>query len=126
MDVIGHPEIVLEGIDHAIHDEPEHYRRSVAQIKYDPNSLGALVTTHKIDLYNAARDMFDYFDPYALATGEVSSISKRGDQLRGHAKDPITAGLSLDAIIEPGYFGKTGGQILCLGRVGRRWRRCCT
>ncbi len=118
MDVLGHPEVILEGIDHAIHDDPENYRRSVAQIKYDPNSLGSLVTTHKIDLYNAARDMFDYVDPYALTTGEVSSISKRGDQLRGHAKDPITAGLSLDAIIEPGYFARTGGQILCLGAGG--------
>jgi shikimate dehydrogenase len=90
----------------------------VAQIKYDPNSLGALVTTHKIDLYNAARDMFDYFDPYSEITGELSSISKLDDRLEGHAKDPITAGLSLEAIIDPGYFGRTGGHVLCLGAGG--------
>ena len=59
------PEIVIEGVDLKIHDSPEAYREAVAQIKYDPLSLGALVTTHKIDLFNAARDMFDYFDPYA-------------------------------------------------------------
>jgi len=118
MDVMGRPEVVLEGIDHEIHDDPEKYRQSVAQIKYDPNSLGALVTTHKMDVYSAARDMFDHFDPYAETTGELSCISKREDQLWGHAKDPITAGLSLEAIIDPGYFGRTGGHVLCLGAGG--------
>lgn len=118
MDVIGRPEVVLEGVDCKIHDDPQVYRRAVAQIKYDPNSLGALVTTHKIDLHDAAYDMFDYFDPYARATGELSSISKRDGRLEAHAKDPITAGLSLEAIIEPGYFGRTGGHVLSLGAGG--------
>ena len=118
MDVLGRSEVILRGIDHPMHDDPEHYRASVAQIKHDPNSLGALVTTHKIDLYNAARDMFEYFDPYAQITGELSSISKLESRLEGHAKDPITAGLSLEAIIEPGYFGRTGGEVLCLGAGG--------
>jgi shikimate 5-dehydrogenase len=118
MDVLGRPEVVLEGMDRKIHDDPEAYRQAVAQIKYDPNSLGALVTTHKIDLHNAAYDMFDYFDPYAQATGELSSISKQHGRLEAHAKDPITAGLSLEAIIEPGYFGRTGGHVLSLGAGG--------
>jgi shikimate dehydrogenase len=90
----------------------------VRQIKYDPLSLGALVTTHKIDLFNAAGDLFDYVDPYAEICGEVSSISKREGRLEGHAKDPITSGLSLDAIIEENYFGRTGGDVLCFGAGG--------
>jgi shikimate 5-dehydrogenase len=118
MDVFGKPEVVLEGIDHVIHDEPENYRKSVAQLKYDPLSLGALVTTHKMNVYSAANDMFDYFDPYAKTTAELSCISKKNGELRGYAKDPITAGLSLEAIIEPSYFGRTGGHILCLGAGG--------
>lgn len=118
MDVIGKPEVVLEGIDHAIHDEPENYRTTVAQLKCDPLSLGALVTTHKMNVYSAAKDMFDYFDPYAETTAELSCISKKDGQLRGHAMDPITAGLSLEAIIDPGYFGVTGGHVLCLGAGG--------
>jgi shikimate 5-dehydrogenase len=118
MDVFGRPEVVLEGIDHKIHDEPENYRKTVAQIKNDPNSLGALVTTHKMNVYKAANDMFDYFDPYAQTTGELSCISKRDGKLRGHAKDPLTAGYSLEAIIRPGYFGETGGEVLCLGAGG--------
>lgn len=118
MDILGKPEIVIEGIDLKIHDTRDAYRASTAQIKYDPLSLGGLVTTHKMDLFDAAKDMFDYFDPYAQITDEISSISKRVGRLEGHAKDPITAGLSLDAIIGKGYFGRTGGQLLIFGAGG--------
>lgn len=118
MKVLGHEEIIIEGWDCLIHDTAEAYRKAVAQIKYDPLSLGALVTTHKIDLLNAARDMFDYLDPYAQITGEISSISKLEGRLEGHAKDPITSGLSLDAIIEKDYFAKTGGHVLSFGAGG--------
>jgi len=115
---LGRPEVVIEGVDLKPHDEPAVYRRAVEQIKYDPLSLGALVTTHKITLFEAARDLFDGFDPYARTCGEVSSISKDGGRLIGHAKDPITSGLSLDTLLGPGYFGRTGGFVLCLGAGG--------
>lgn len=115
---LGRPEIVMEGIDLKIHDQPENYRAAVAQIKYDPLSLGALVTTHKMDLLEAARDMFEYLDPYAVICGEVSSISKLDGRLEGHAKDPITAGLSMDAILGKDYFARTGGDVLIFGAGG--------
>jgi len=118
MKVLGREDVVMEGIDCKIHDEPEAYRKAVAQIKYDPKSLGALVTTHKIDLLTAARDMFDYLDPYAMITDEISSISKLEARLEGHAKDPITSGASLDAIIKKDYFGRTGGDVLSFGAGG--------
>ena len=118
MKVLGREDVVIEGVDCKIHDDPEVYRQAVTQIKYDPNSLGALVTTHKIDLLAAARDMFDYLDPYAMITDEISSISKLEGRLEGHAKDPLTSGASLDAIIEKDYFQKTGGQVLCFGAGG--------
>jgi shikimate 5-dehydrogenase len=118
MKVLGREDVIMEGVDCKIHGDPEEYRKAVAQIKYDPLSLGALVTTHKIDLLTAARDMFDYLDPYAMITDEVSSISKLEGRLEGHAKDPLTSGASLDAIIEKGYFAKTKGDVLCFGAGG--------
>jgi len=118
MKALGREGVVMEGMDCKIHDEPEAYRKAVAQIKYDPLSLGALVTTHKIDLLTAARDMFEYLDPYAMITGEVSSISKLEGRLEGHAKDPLTSGASLEAIIEKDYFGRTYGNVLCYGAGG--------
>ena len=118
MKILGREDVIIEGIDCKIHDDPDIYRQAVAQIKYDSLSLGALVTTHKIDLLSAARDMFDYLDPYAMITDEVSSISKLDGRLEGHAKDPITSGASLDAIIEKDYFAKTGGDVLSFGAGG--------
>ena len=105
MEALGRADVIIEGIDHKIHDQPETYRRTVAQMKYDPLSLGALVTTHKIDLLSAAGDMFDELHESARLTGEVSSISKRGNELWGHAKDPLTSGLSMDVFLGDGYFG---------------------
>jgi shikimate 5-dehydrogenase len=55
---LGLKNTVMKGIDIEIHAEPEVYREVVEFIKHDPLSYGALVTTHKIDLYNAAKDMF--------------------------------------------------------------------
>ena len=37
---------------------------------------------------------------------------------KGHAMDPITAGLSLDSLLGAGYFGKQIGHVLCLGAGG--------
>lgn len=118
VEALGRPELVMEGIDHRLHDRPEVYRRTVAQIKYDPLSLGALVTSHKIDLLEAAADMFDILQQSATLTGEVSCISKRDGKLVGHAKDPLTGGMSLDAVLGEGYFARTGGQVLCFGAGG--------
>ena len=118
MKELGREEVVIEGRDYKIHDTPEAYRKIVAQIKYDPLSLGALVTTHKIDLLSATHGMFDYLDPYAQITGEISSISKLEGRLEGHAKDPITSGAALDAIIGKDYFARTGGHVLCFGAGG--------
>ncbi len=109
---------VLQGIDFVPDDWPERYREAVRFIKSDPLSLGALVTTHKMTLLKASRDLFDDLDPYALALGEVSSISKRGASLIGHAKDPITVGFALEAIVPEGYWSRSGADMLILGSGG--------
>jgi shikimate dehydrogenase len=108
----------LVGVDFALHDDPEKYRRAVAQIKYDPLSLGALVTTHKIDVLDAARDLFDDYDKFAKLCGDLSCISKRDGRLIGHALDPLSAGASLGEMFAPGYWRRTGGEVLCMGAGG--------
>jgi shikimate dehydrogenase len=117
-EVLGRGDVVIEGVDLKIHDSPEKYRCAVAQIKYDQMSLGALVTTHKIDLYNASRDMFEYFDPFAQICGEISCISKNEGRLEGHTKDPLSSGRSMDSLLGKDYFARTGGDVLCFGGGG--------
>lgn len=93
-------DVQIKGFDFKPHDDPAAYRECVEFIKNDPLSLGALVTTHKIDLLKACRDLFEYLDPHADYMGEISCISKReGVGLRGHAKDPITSGLAIEAYL---------------------------
>ncbi|MHC4636518.1 MAG: shikimate dehydrogenase family protein [Planctomycetota bacterium] len=108
----------IRGIDCKWHDEPEVYRKVVDFIKKDKYSLGGLVTTHKIDLLTACRDMFEELGPYARLLSEISSISKRDGKLRGHAKDPITSGLSLEAFCPKDHWESTGAQLCLLGAGG--------
>jgi len=108
----------IRGIDLALHDDPANYRAVVQFIRDDPLSLGALVTTHKLDLLAACRDMFDALDPYAQALAEVSSISKDGGRLAGAAKDPITSGLAVDAFIPKGHWENTRAEACLLGAGG--------
>lgn len=108
----------IKGFDFAPHSPAEDYRQVVDFIKNDPNSLGALVTTHKIDLYNACRDQFDYLDPYAVKLGEISSISKRDGKLCGHAKDPISSGLALEHFVPDNYWRDYDGDVLLMGAGG--------
>ena len=118
MAVLGRPEVVLQGVDFPLHDDPANYRAFVAFVRREPLALGGLVTTHKVDLLHAAADLFDELSPAAAALQEVSSIARRGDRLLGHATDPSAGGISLDAITGPGYFGATGAHVLCLGAGG--------
>lgn len=97
--------VQIKGFDFKPHDDPATYRECVEFIKNDPLSLGALVTTHKIDLLKACRDLFEYLDPHAQYMGEISCISKRdGTGLRGHAKDPITSGLAIEAYLPENHW----------------------
>ena len=109
---------VIKGIDFAPHSPADEYRKAVEFIKNDPLSLGALVTTHKIDLYNSCKDLFDYVDPYARQLGEVSSISKKDGQYCAHAKEQISSGLALEHFVPEDYWSSYGGDVLLLGAGG--------
>ncbi|MDT3382232.1 shikimate dehydrogenase [Labrys neptuniae] len=115
---LGLKDAVIKGIDFPLHADPAAYREAVAFIKADPLSLGALVTTHKIDLYKACRDLFDEVDDFALRMEETSCLSKRDGRLICHAKDPISSGLALDNFIPRGHFERTGAELFSMGAGG--------
>ncbi|RCW87235.1 shikimate dehydrogenase family protein [Paracoccus lutimaris] len=115
---LGLGDAQIKGMDFPLHAEPEAYREAVAFIRDDPLSLGALVTTHKIDLFNACRDMFDVIDPFAALMKETSCISKHAGQLVCHAKDPISSGLAIDGFLGEGYFAGSGAEVFAIGAGG--------
>jgi len=128
MTALGRGEAELRGVDFQLHDDPARYREVVEFIKHDPLTLGALVTTHKIDLCTASRDVFDALDPLSSAMGEISSIFKRGGRLHGRTVDPWSAGLSLNAFLPADHWEQTGAEALILGAGGSAmalaWHLC--
>lgn len=123
----------LSGLDVPLQAAPEVYRAALQSMIDDPACAGALVTTHKIAVLEAARSMFAELDPFATAVGEVSSISVRDGQLFGAAKDPLTADLAMRDFLAPGHFtvpehrgsvtwpapgSAEAPQVLCLGAGG--------
>ena len=111
-------EVEIKGIDLPLHADPEIYREIVLFIKNDPLSVGALVTTHKLDLFAACKDIFDYIDPFASALQEVSSISKKDGKFCAHAKDPISSGYALEAFVPENFWKSHNGEVLLLGAGG--------
>lgn len=105
----------IKGIDFQPHSPAEQYREAVEFLKNDPLSLGALVTTHKLDLYRACKDQFDEIDPFATMLGEVSSLSKKDGKFCAHAKDPISSGLALEHFVPRNYWSEYDGDVLLLG-----------
>ena len=117
-DVLSLPTTRLLDHDVALDAPAETYVALVTAIKNNPEHRGALVTTHKMNLYRAARHLFDDIDPFAVACHEISSISKREGRLIGRARDPLTVAMALDDFLPPDHFHTTGGEVLILGAGG--------
>ena len=116
--LLGLPVRRLVGHDLPLDAPTDQYRRLVNAIKSDPQHVGALVTSHKIGIFRAARDLFDEIDDLAETFGEVSAIAKRDGRLLGAAKDPITVQLSLEEFLHDDHFSASGGAALILGSGG--------
>ncbi|MCL2231926.1 MAG: shikimate dehydrogenase [Treponema sp.] len=108
----------MKGIDLPLHAPAEDYRRVAQFLKDDALSLGALVTTHKLDMFKACKDIFDYVDPFGERLEEVSCLSKKDGKFCAHAKDPISSGLALEAFVPANFWKEKGGEVLLLGAGG--------
>ena len=115
---LGLGDVELTGWDLPVGATARDYRAVVQAIKEDPANLGGLVTTHKVALYGACSDMFDWADPLAQLCEEVSCFSKRDGAFRAHAKDPVSSARCLDEVLPPGYWSATGAEALLLGAGG--------
>lgn len=106
----------LAGFDLPLGTPDEQYRRVVASIRDDEDARGALVTTHKIPLFVACRDLFDEVGDDAATLGETSCLITRDGRLEAHALDPVTSGLALRALL-PDLAGR-GFLVLGAGGAG--------
>lgn len=108
----------IVGIDVPLEATAETYRAIVEHMRNDPMVRGALVTTHKINLFQAAYDLFDEIDADAQLCGEISCIVRRDNRLLGYAKDIISSELTWRSFVPEGHFERTGAEVLCFGCGG--------
>ena len=109
MELLG-ADAVLESADLAPGSGERAYRELVRRIRDDDGILGAVITSHKLAVHRAARDLLAPGDPYVDALGEVNAIAGA----TAHARDPLAVAAVLPRI--------TGGtvppEVLCLGGGG--------
>ena len=119
MKALSLPDVEILGYDIQPDGPRQKYRTILEHIKKEEQAKGALVTTHKIAMVREAGDLFDRLDRYADIFGEVSSISKQDGLLIGHAKDPFSSGLALEAFLPDNYWiGHTEAKAFIMGAGG--------
>jgi shikimate dehydrogenase len=118
VDILGLPTKELLGHDLPLDATREQYRNIVQEIRDNPLHRGALVTTHKMNIFAAAQDLFDEIDPFARTCHEISSISKKNGRLVGRAKDPVTVDMALNDFLPRSYFKDSSAEVLILGAGG--------
>ena len=122
---LGIPEARLVGLDFALRSDPARYREAVAFIREDPLSRGALVTSHKLDVMQAAEDLFDGLGPWAERLNEVSCISKRGGRLCASALDAPISREAMGQFIPEGHWTSSQAEVLLLGAGGAAVANAC-
>lgn len=110
----GVDDVHLVGCDLPVGAEERRFRDVVDRIKRDDRAVGALITTHKIDLFEACRDLFDDVDAYAGLCEETSCLAKRGSRLVAFATDPVSSRRAFDDF----HGSQAAGDVLCLGGGG--------
>ena len=115
---LGLDDAVLRGIDLPVGAPGEQTRRIVEFLQSDRLGLGMQITSHKIAVGTAARDLFAELRPLATLMGEVSCVTKGANGLHGFAKDPVAGALALDAVVPQGYWSRTGASAVVMGAGG--------
>lgn len=108
---------VISGIDIPLNASKDDYVSAVTQMMKDPGCHGALVTTHKIALYQYAKPLFTKFDEFANICSEISCVKINKNTICGFAKDPISAGLAINDFL-PANFFDSKNEVILIGDGG--------
>lgn len=95
MDLVG-LDVAIEGVDLPAGAAPDDYRRFVVELRDDPDVLGAVITSHKLGVYEAARDLLTPADWYVDLLREVNAIGAR--DMTAYARDALAAAAALPEV----------------------------
>ena len=118
MEHLGLGDVQLVGHDLPLNAPGVAYRNLVTSLRDDPGYVGALVTSHKINLFQACRDLFAATGAAAARSGECSCLTLRDGVVEADSFDAPCAGRALDDIPVSVGFGQTSAEVLCLGAGG--------
>jgi shikimate 5-dehydrogenase len=112
-------DLQLIGVDMAIDSSPANYIDFALRLKDDKEAVGAVVTTHKLNLYRHAGHLFDELDEISVLTGEIGSIAKKDGKLIGYAAvDAMSFSLTLINMIQSQSWHAGQTDVVCFGAGG--------
>jgi len=86
-DCLGH-RLVLKSMDLPLKSDATAYCKFVAEVRNRrDNFSGAVITSHKVGVYEAAANLIDIVTPTARRLGEIGMLYWRQDKLVGDASD---------------------------------------
>jgi shikimate 5-dehydrogenase len=104
----------LVGVDTPVGTPPERFRAFAEYLAGTPTVLGAVVTTHKLALFDACRGLSVAWQDPAAALAEVNALARTSEGgLAGYATDTAA---SARAVGEIGIASPA--QVLCFGAGG--------
>jgi shikimate dehydrogenase len=103
----------LRGVDIDLGADDDSYAGLLDDLIGDDSAAGAVVTSHKVRVFQACNARFAYLDPLAVACEEINAIRRTTDGLYGWARDPVSVGRVVDRI-----WPDAEGQVVCLGAGG--------
>lgn len=91
-------DLCLVGVDIPLGSPGRVFRDAIALMRDSRQIRGAVITTHKVSIYDSAADMFDRLEPRARTLEEVGGVFKRQGELTGDAIDAASIGGAFEAL----------------------------
>ena len=111
--------IDLVNIDLPLDSSALQYKKIISVIKEDKKAIGAVVTGHKVKMYEHGCGLFDQYDALSEVTKEIGTMVKRGSHLTGLAlPDCLATTLSLKSMLGEDYWYRNNSDVLCFGAGG--------
>ena len=96
---------------------PHEYRRFVGRLEGE-RCAGAVITSHKLDLYRHCRDLLSVADPLVEIMGEVACVAGGPSGLQAHTVDPLSSGRALHEMLKARRGKVVGALVLGAGGAG--------
>jgi shikimate dehydrogenase len=104
----------VRGVDLEPGSPGASYVELLEELRSSPERVaGAVVSVHKVGMFEAGHQLFADLDPIARACEELNAVRRAGSDLHGYARDPISVGRVVDRI-----WPRREGDVVCIGAGG--------